>query len=47
MRLLLVEDEKRLSDALAAILRKKGYQVDTALDGETGLIWRQKARTTF
>ena len=37
MRLLLVEDEKRLSDALAAILRKKGYQVDTALDGETGL----------
>ncbi|MBQ5587212.1 MAG: response regulator transcription factor, partial [Selenomonadales bacterium] len=37
MRLLLVEDEKRLSDALAAILRKKGCQVDTALDGETGL----------
>ncbi len=36
MRLLLVEDEKRLSDALAHILRKKGYQVDTALDGETG-----------
>lgn len=35
MRLLLVEDEKRLSDALSAILRKKGYQVDTAYDGET------------
>lgn len=35
MRLLLVEDEKRLSDALAAILRKKGYHVDTAYDGET------------
>lgn len=35
MRLLLVEDEKRLSDALAAILRKKGYHVDAAYDGET------------
>lgn len=36
MRLLLVEDEKRLSDALAHILKKKGYRVDCALDGETG-----------
>lgn len=37
MQLLLVEDEKRLSEALAHILKKKGYAVDTAADGETGL----------
>ena len=36
MRLLLIEDEVRLSDALAHILRKNGYGVDTAYDGETG-----------
>lgn len=37
MRLLLIEDEYRLSEALSHILRKHGYAVDTALDGETGL----------
>jgi DNA-binding response OmpR family regulator len=37
MRLLLVEDEQRLSEALSHILQKKGYAVDTAADGETGL----------
>lgn len=37
MQLLLVEDEMRLSEALAHILKKKGYAVDTAADGETGL----------
>ena len=36
MRLLLVEDEKRLADALAYILRKHKYGVDTAYNGETG-----------
>jgi len=36
MRLLLVEDEQRLTDALAYILRKNKYGVDTAYDGETG-----------
>lgn len=36
MRLLLVEDEQRLSDALAYILKKNNYAVDTAYDGETG-----------
>ncbi len=36
MRLLLVEDEQRLADALAYILKKNKYGVDTAYDGETG-----------
>lgn len=36
MRLLLVEDEKRLSDALAYILKKHNYGIDTAYDGITG-----------
>jgi len=36
MRLLLVEDEKRLSDALVTILEDNNYSVDTAYDGTTG-----------
>ena len=36
MRLLLIEDEKALSEALAYILKKNRYGVDTALDGITG-----------
>ncbi len=36
MRLLLVEDEQRLADALAYILKKNKYGVDTAYDGEAG-----------
>lgn len=37
MRLLLVEDEERLREALVHMLKKKGYAVDAAADGETGL----------
>ena len=37
MRLLLVEDEADLLSALARSLRKQGYSVDTATDGEEGL----------
>lgn len=37
MKLLLVEDELKLSEALAYLLRKSGYAVDTSADGETGL----------
>ena len=37
MQLLLVEDEQRLSEALSHILKKKGYAVDIAADGEIGL----------
>jgi DNA-binding response OmpR family regulator len=36
MRLLLVEDEQRLSEALAYILKKNKYGVDTAFDGIIG-----------
>lgn len=36
MRLLLVEDERRLSEALVYILKKSKYAVDAAYDGETG-----------
>jgi len=36
MRILLVEDEKRLSDALGYILKKNNYSVDIANDGITG-----------
>lgn len=36
MRLLLIEDEKRLSDALAHILKKHNYTVDVAYDGQSG-----------
>lgn len=34
MRILLVEDEKMLSDMIAKGLRNAGYAVDTAYDGE-------------
>jgi Response regulators consisting of a CheY-like receiver domain and a winged-helix DNA-binding domain len=36
MRILLVEDEQRLSEALAYIFKKNKYGVDTAFDGITG-----------
>lgn len=36
MKLLLVEDEKRLGEALAYILKKNGYLVDLVDEGETG-----------
>lgn len=37
MRILLVEDEKELSRALAKMLMKEGYDVDTVYDGADGL----------
>ena len=37
MRLLLVEDEKRLADALSQILKKRGYETDVSYDGQDGL----------
>ncbi|VBB09141.1 transcriptional regulatory protein c terminal [Lucifera butyrica] len=36
MKVLLVEDESKLIEALSHLLRKSGYVVDTASDGETG-----------
>lgn len=37
MRLLLVEDEKRLADTLVHIFKKHGYEVDVSYDGDSGL----------
>ena len=39
MRLLLAEDEKSLSKAIAAILKKNNYTVDTAYDGVEALAY--------
>lgn len=36
MKLLLVEDEAKLIEALTHLLKKNGYMVDAALNGETG-----------
>ena len=36
MRILLIEDEERLSEALSYILKKNRYAVDTAFEGITG-----------
>jgi two-component system copper resistance phosphate regulon response regulator CusR len=37
MKLLLIEDEQRLVEALSYLLKKNGYATDTATDGETGV----------
>lgn len=39
MNILVVEDDTRLSDALAHILRENGYEADAVHDGATGLEW--------
>ena len=36
MRILIVEDEKRLADAVTQIMREQKYTVDTVYDGEDG-----------
>src|SRR3990167_2372188 len=37
MRILVVEDEKRLADSISKGLRQEGYAVDTVYDGQDGL----------
>ena len=37
MNILVVEDQRRLADALIAILSDSGYQVDAVYDGQSGL----------
>lgn len=37
MRILVIEDEKKLQEQLVARLREQGYAVDAASDGKTGL----------
>ena len=36
MRILIVEDEKRLADSLKALLQSKGFDAEAVYDGETG-----------
>jgi DNA-binding response OmpR family regulator len=36
MRILLIEDERRLSEAIVHILKENSYQVDAVFDGEDG-----------
>jgi DNA-binding response OmpR family regulator len=38
MKVLLVEDERYLAEAVAQILKKNNYDIDLAFDGEEGLI---------
>lgn len=37
MKILLIEDEKMLSDSLKALLTARGYETDAVYDGDTGL----------
>ena len=37
MKILLIEDEKLLADSVAALLSARGYDMETAYDGDTGL----------
>lgn len=37
MKLLLVDDESKLIEALSYLLKKNGFVVDVAMDGETGI----------
>ena len=37
MRLLIIEDEQPLADAISYIMKKQGYQIDISLDGHHGL----------
>ena len=41
MKILLIEDERRLGESLQAILENEGYAVDLVLDGEEGLAYAQ------
>jgi two-component system copper resistance phosphate regulon response regulator CusR len=44
MRILLIEDERKTSAFLAKGLREAGYEVETALDGESGLHLARRSR---
>ena len=38
MKILLVEDEKRMVQALSSLLELEGYETDAFYDGEEGLL---------
>ncbi len=46
MRLLIVEDERRLAAALARGLSAEGFVVDVAHDGSPVCAWRRTGTTT-
>ena len=37
MKVLIIEDERLLADSLKAVLERKGFEVEVAYDGETGV----------
>lgn len=41
MRILLIEDDPKLNEALCCALRQEGYEVDTCLDGQEGLYYME------
>ncbi len=43
MRLLIIEDEDKLRNALSAYMKERGIFADTASDGQDGLYYAQKA----
>ena len=48
MKILVIEDDKMLAESIKEMLERKGFQVETVYDGETGteyaLLRRQKRR---
>ena len=45
MRVLIVEDEKRLAQTLRDLMEMNGYTADVCCDGESGLTTRSAAPT--
>lgn len=41
MRILLIEDDPRLNEALCCALRQEGYEVDACLNGQEGLYYME------
>lgn len=44
MKILVVEDEVRLAEALAQIMREQKYMVDAVYDGDDGLVYAQSGQ---
>ena len=42
MKILIIEDEKLLADSIRVLLEKKGFQVETVYDGETGAAYAEQ-----
>ena len=47
MRLLIVEDEKRLADTLRQLLHRQGYTADVSYDGVSGLWLNGRAGSAY